>query len=67
MLLIADRTVDKGGYFVANAAIRPGALSERADRALGAALGLPGTAEVMADMANYTTITPVTQTSEIVA
>ena len=35
VLLIADRTVDKGGYFVANAAIRPGALSERADRALG--------------------------------
>lgn len=35
--------------------------------ALGAALGNPGTAEVMADVANYTTITAVTQTSEIVA
>jgi NADH-quinone oxidoreductase subunit N len=35
VLLIADRTVDKGGYFVGNAAIRPGALSERADRLLG--------------------------------
>lgn len=34
--------------------------------AMGAALGNPGTAEVMADVANYTTITPVTQTSEIV-
>jgi uncharacterized protein (TIGR02118 family) len=34
--------------------------------AMGAALGAPGTADVMADMANYTTITPVTQTSEIV-
>jgi NADH-quinone oxidoreductase subunit N len=35
VLLIADRTVDRGGAFVANAAIRPGALSERADRLLG--------------------------------
>ena len=35
--------------------------------AMGAAMGVPGTADVMADVANYTTITPVTQTSEIVA
>lgn len=35
VLLIADRSVDRGGYFVAHAAIRPGALSERADRLLG--------------------------------
>lgn len=34
--------------------------------AMGAALGAAGTAEVMADIANYTTIAPVTQTSEIV-
>ncbi len=34
--------------------------------AMGAALSAPGTGEVMADLANYTTITPVTQTSEIV-
>ena len=34
--------------------------------AMGAALGNPGTGEVMADVANYTTISPVTQTSEIV-
>lgn len=34
--------------------------------AMGAALGAPGTGDVMADVANYTTITPVTQTSEIV-
>jgi uncharacterized protein (TIGR02118 family) len=34
--------------------------------AMGAALGAPGTAEVMADVANYTNISPVTQTSEIV-
>ena len=34
--------------------------------AFGAALGAPGTADVMADVANYTTIQPVTQLSEIV-
>jgi uncharacterized protein (TIGR02118 family) len=34
--------------------------------AMGAALGAAGTADVMADIANYTTIAPVTQTSEIV-
>jgi NADH-quinone oxidoreductase subunit N len=34
VLLIADRSVDRGGYFVANAAIRPGPLSDRADRLL---------------------------------
>ena len=35
--------------------------------ALGAAMGAEGTGEVMADVANYTTITPVMQTSEIVS
>ncbi len=35
--------------------------------AMGAAMGVPGTADVMADVANYTTIQPVMQTSEIVA
>jgi uncharacterized protein (TIGR02118 family) len=34
--------------------------------AMGAALGAPGTADVQADVANYTTITPVMQISEIV-
>lgn len=34
--------------------------------AMGAAMGSPGTAEVMADIANYTTIGPVLQTSEVV-
>jgi uncharacterized protein (TIGR02118 family) len=34
--------------------------------ALGAALGAEGTGAVMADVANYTGITPVVQTSEIV-
>jgi len=35
--------------------------------AMGAALGSEGTQKVLADMANYTTIAPVMQTSEIVA
>jgi uncharacterized protein (TIGR02118 family) len=35
--------------------------------AMGAAMGSPGTADVMADVANYTTISPVVQTSEIVS
>ena len=34
--------------------------------AMNAALGGPGTGEIMADVANYTTIAPVLQTSEIV-
>jgi len=33
---------------------------------MGAAMGSPGTGEVMADIANYTSIAPVLQTSEIV-
>jgi uncharacterized protein (TIGR02118 family) len=35
--------------------------------AMNAAMGGPGTAEIMADVANYTTITPVLQISEIVS
>jgi uncharacterized protein (TIGR02118 family) len=34
--------------------------------AMAAAMGSPGTADVMADVANYTTIAPVLQISEIV-
>ena len=34
--------------------------------AFGAAMSSPGTGDVMLDMANYTSITPVIQTSEIV-
>ncbi|MEZ5176759.1 MAG: EthD family reductase [Acidimicrobiales bacterium] len=34
--------------------------------ALGAAMGAEGTGEILADVANYTTIAPVLQTSEIV-
>jgi uncharacterized protein (TIGR02118 family) len=35
--------------------------------AMGVAMGAPGTGDVMADVANYTTIAPVMQTSEIVS
>ena len=35
--------------------------------ALGAAMGNEGTGAILADVANYTTITPVMQTSEVVA
>lgn len=35
--------------------------------AIGEAMSQPGTADVMADVANYTTIMPVMQTSEIVS
>jgi uncharacterized protein (TIGR02118 family) len=34
--------------------------------ALQAAMGNPGTGAILADVANYTTLTPVLQTSEIV-
>lgn len=34
--------------------------------AMGAAMSAPGTADILADVANYTTIQPVMQTSEIV-
>ncbi|HMC40761.1 MAG TPA: EthD family reductase [Acidimicrobiales bacterium] len=34
--------------------------------ALSAALAAPGTADVMADVANYTNIAPVLQTSEVI-
>ena len=34
--------------------------------AMATAMGSPGTADVMADVANYTTIAPVLQISEIV-
>lgn len=35
--------------------------------ALGAAMAIEGTGAIMADVANYTNITPVMQTSEIVS
>jgi uncharacterized protein (TIGR02118 family) len=35
--------------------------------ALNTAMGTPATAEIIADVANYTTIAPVMQTSEVVS
>ena len=56
--------IDKGinGPYVAAVHFRFESLE-----AMQAALGSEGTAEVMADVANYTTITAVLQTSEIVS
>lgn len=55
--------IDKGidGPYVAAVHFRFDSLD-----ALGAAMAAPGTADVLADLANYTTIAPVMQTSEIV-
>jgi len=55
--------IDKGvnGPYVAGVHFRFESLD-----AMNAALGGPATAEIMADVANYTTISPVLQTSEIV-
>ena len=60
---ISDAEIDKGvnGPYVAAVHFK----FESMD-ALGAAMGNPGTADIMADVANYTTIAPVMQTSEIV-
>jgi len=60
---ISDAEIDKGvnGPYVAAVHFK----FESMD-ALGAAMGNPGTADIMADVANYTTITPVMQTSEVV-
>ena len=55
-----DRGVD--GPYVAAVHFRFESLD-----AMQAAMGAPGTADVMADVANYTSITPVLQTSEIVS
>lgn len=57
-----EAEVDKGlnGPYVAAAHFR-----FDSQGALDSALGAPGTAEVMADVANFTNITPVLQTSEI--
>ena len=60
---LGSAQVDKGvnGPYVAAAHFE-----FESQEALGAALGAEGTAEVTADMANYTTIQPVTQISEII-
>lgn len=42
-------------------------LTFESQEALGTALSSPGTAEVMGDVANFTNVSPVVQTSEIVS
>jgi uncharacterized protein (TIGR02118 family) len=60
---VTDARIDEGidGPYVA--AVH---LTFDSIEALGEAMGVPGTADVLADVANHTTITPVMQTSEIV-
>ena len=60
---LSSAEIDKGldGPYVAGVHFKFDSME-----ALGKAMGNPGTAEIMADVANYTTITPVLQTSEIV-
>ena len=55
--------IDKGidGPYVASVHFKFESLE-----ALGAAMASPDTGAILADVANYTTITPVMQTSEIV-
>jgi uncharacterized protein (TIGR02118 family) len=61
---MSDAEIDRGldGPYVAAVHFR-----FESQEALAAAMTAPGTPEVMADVANYTTITPVLQTSEIVS
>jgi uncharacterized protein (TIGR02118 family) len=61
---LAGAEIDKGvdGPYVAAVHFRFDSLD-----AMQAALGAEGTSAVMADVPNYTTITPVLQTSEVVA
>jgi uncharacterized protein (TIGR02118 family) len=61
---ISDALIEKGlnGPYVA--AVH---FTFDSPEAMQAAMGAPGTGDVMADVANYTTIQPVTQTSEIVS
>ncbi len=60
---LSDATIDKGisGPYVAAVHFTFDSMD-----ALGAAMGAADTGAVLADVANYTTITPVMQTSEIV-
>ncbi len=57
-------TIDKGVDGPYEAAVH---FTFESLEALGAAMGSPDTAQVMADVPNYTTIAPVIQTSEVVA
>ncbi|HET9690463.1 MAG TPA: EthD family reductase [Acidimicrobiales bacterium] len=60
---LSGAEIDKGvdGPYVAAVHMRFDSLE-----AMQSAMGAPGTADVMADVANYTNIQPVMQTSEIV-
>ena len=60
---LAGAEIDKGvdGPYVAAVHFQFESLE-----ALGAAMASEGTGDVLADVANYTTITPVLQTSEMV-
>jgi uncharacterized protein (TIGR02118 family) len=60
---LTEAEIDKGidGPYVAAVHFKFDSLE-----AMGAAMANEGTGEVMADVANYTTIAPVLQTSEIV-
>jgi uncharacterized protein (TIGR02118 family) len=61
---LSEAQIDKGlsGPYVA--AVH---FTFESTEAIGAAMGAEGTGAVLADVANYTTISPVLQTSEIVA
>ena len=61
---LTEAEIDKGlnGPYVAGVHFR-----FESQAALDAAFGAPGTPEVLADVANFTNITPVMQTSEIVS
>jgi uncharacterized protein (TIGR02118 family) len=60
---LAGAEIDKGIDGPYEAAVH---FKFESPEALGAAMGATGTGDVMADVANYTSIAPVLQTSEIV-
>ena len=61
---LSEAQIDKGidGPYVAAVHV-----TFESQEALGAAFSSPGTAEVLGDVANFTNIAPVVQTSEIVS
>lgn len=61
---LSGAQIDKGVDGPYEAAVH---FTFESQEAMGAALGAAGTADVMADIPNYTTISPVTQTSEVVS
>lgn len=61
---LSEAQIDKGLSGPYEAAVH---FTFESTEAMGAAMGVEGTGAVLADVANYTTISPVMQTSEIVA